>query len=73
MTNHFDAFSLFVGTSGYSYGEWIDSGFYPQGTNSSNMLDIYTKFLISLSYYEVFGIIPNISKSRNKIGNLYNI
>ncbi len=44
MTNHFDACSLFIGTSGYSYGEWIDSGFYPQGTNSSNMLDIYTKF-----------------------------
>jgi len=44
MTNHFDAHSLYIGTSGYSYGEWIDSGFYPQGTNSSNMLDIYTKF-----------------------------
>lgn len=35
--------SLFVGTSGYSYGEWIDSGFYPDGTHASNMLDVYTK------------------------------
>jgi uncharacterized protein YecE (DUF72 family) len=33
---------LFIGTSGYSYGEWIDSGFYPDGTHSSNMLDAYT-------------------------------
>lgn len=34
---------LFVGTSGYSYGEWIESGFYPEGTHSSNMLDVYTR------------------------------
>ncbi len=32
---------LFIGTSGYSYGEWIDAGFYPEGTHSSNMLDAY--------------------------------
>ena len=37
------ASKLFVGTSGYSYGEWIDSGFYPHGTHSSNMLDFYTQ------------------------------
>ncbi|MFH2059178.1 MAG: DUF72 domain-containing protein [Pseudomonadota bacterium] len=35
--------SLFIGTSGYSYGEWIDSGFYPEGSHSSSMLDFYTK------------------------------
>ena len=34
---------LYIGTSGYSYGEWIDSGFYPDGTHSSNMLDSYIK------------------------------
>ncbi len=34
---------LYIGTSGYSYGEWIDSGFYPDGTHSSNMLDAYIK------------------------------
>lgn len=35
--------SLFIGTSGYSYGEWIDSGFYPEGSHSSSMLDFYTR------------------------------
>ena len=34
--------SLFIGTCGYSYAEWIDSGFYPDGTHSSNMLAHYT-------------------------------
>lgn len=34
---------LFVGTSGYSYAEWVDAGFYPEGTHSSNMLDVYTQ------------------------------
>ena len=44
MTKEFcQANHLFVGTSGYSYGEWIDSGFYPSGTHSSNMLDFYTQ------------------------------
>ncbi|MCP3875135.1 MAG: DUF72 domain-containing protein [Desulfobacteraceae bacterium] len=42
-TDHSDACKLFIGTSGYSYGEWIDSGFYPEGTHSSNMLDFYTR------------------------------
>ncbi|WP_300457145.1 DUF72 domain-containing protein [Desulfobacula sp.] len=37
------ACQLFVGTSGYSYGEWIDAGFYPDGTHSSNMLEAYTQ------------------------------
>ncbi len=32
-----------VGTSGYSYGEWVDSGFYPAGTHSSNMLSCYAQ------------------------------
>ncbi|MFH2093792.1 MAG: DUF72 domain-containing protein [Pseudomonadota bacterium] len=35
--------SLFIGTSGYSYGEWIDSGFYPEGSHSSSMLEYYTR------------------------------
>ena len=37
------ASQLFVGTSGYSYAEWVDSGFYPDGTHSSSMLDCYTR------------------------------
>ncbi len=41
--DHSNACKLFIGTSGYSYGEWVDSGFYPEGTHSSNMLDHYTR------------------------------
>ena len=43
IKNRPDECNLFIGTSGYSYGEWINSGFYPPGTHSSNMLDIYIK------------------------------
>ena len=32
---------LEVGTSGYSYAEWIEAGFYPAGTKSSGMLSAY--------------------------------
>ena len=39
-----EAEALFIGTSGYSYGEWIDAGFYPQGSPSSRMLQCYTRF-----------------------------
>jgi uncharacterized protein YecE (DUF72 family) len=34
---------LFVGTSGYSYNEWTDAGFYPEGTRSGNMLPRYAE------------------------------
>jgi len=32
-----------VGTSGYSYAEWVESGFYAAGTKSSDMLSAYAK------------------------------
>ena len=32
---------LRVGTSGYSYSEWIDAGFYPSNTPSGRMLSLY--------------------------------
>lgn len=32
---------ILVGTSGYSYGEWVDAGFYPSGTKSAHMLAHY--------------------------------
>jgi uncharacterized protein YecE (DUF72 family) len=32
---------LRVGTSGYSYAEWVDAGFYPPGTPSGEMLAVY--------------------------------
>ncbi len=34
---------LFTGTSGYSYGEWVDAGIYPSGTHAANMLPAYAK------------------------------
>jgi len=34
---------LQVGTSGYSYTEWVDAGFYPAGTTSNQMLSLYSK------------------------------
>jgi uncharacterized protein YecE (DUF72 family) len=34
---------LFVGTSGYSYTEWVDAGFYPPGTKSGRMLPLYAQ------------------------------
>ena len=34
---------LFVGTSGYSYTEWVDAGFYPAGTKSGRMLPLYAR------------------------------
>ncbi len=34
---------IMVGTSGYSYPEWITAGFYPQGTPSGEMMSVYTK------------------------------
>jgi uncharacterized protein YecE (DUF72 family) len=40
---NFNACRLFVGTSGYSYTEWIDAGFYPPGTKSGKMLPLYTR------------------------------
>ena len=34
---------LWVGTSGYSYAEWTDAGFYPPGTKSGAMLPFYAQ------------------------------
>lgn len=35
--------TLWVGTSGYSYTDWIEAGFYPPGTRSSEMLRLYAR------------------------------
>jgi uncharacterized protein YecE (DUF72 family) len=32
-----------VGTSGYSYAEWVDAGFYPPGTRAAQMLPLYAR------------------------------
>jgi len=34
---------LWIGTSGYSYAEWTDAGFYPPGTKSGSMLPFYAQ------------------------------
>lgn len=43
---------LMVGTCGYSYLEWADSGFYPAGTKSSEMLGLYSRrfSVVELNY-----------------------
>jgi uncharacterized protein YecE (DUF72 family) len=35
--------ALWVGTSGYSYPEWIKAGVYPEGTKASQMLPLYAQ------------------------------
>lgn len=43
---------VYVGTCGYSYTEWVDSGFYPEGTRSTEMLDLYGRVfsVVELNY-----------------------
>jgi uncharacterized protein YecE (DUF72 family) len=33
----------YVGTSGFSYTEWVEAGFYPSGTKSGKMLSLYAR------------------------------
>ncbi|MGD0094412.1 MAG: DUF72 domain-containing protein [Planctomycetota bacterium] len=37
------ACALYVGTSGYSYAEWTEAGFYPPGTKAAQMLPLYAR------------------------------
>jgi len=37
------ACALCVGTSGYSYTEWAEAGFYPPGTKAAQMLPLYAR------------------------------
>jgi uncharacterized protein YecE (DUF72 family) len=43
---------VYVGTCGYSYTEWVDSGFYPEGTRSTDMLGLYGRCfsVVELNY-----------------------
>ncbi len=43
---------IYLGTCGYSYTEWTDSGFYPSGTKPSDMLKLYCRnfSLVELNY-----------------------
>lgn len=46
------ACGIAVGTSGYSYTEWVDSGFYPPGTRTAEMLPLYGRSfsIVELNY-----------------------
>ena len=35
--------ALWVGTSGYSYPEWVEAGIYPPGTKTGQMLPLYAR------------------------------
>jgi uncharacterized protein YecE (DUF72 family) len=37
---------LYVGTSGFSYAEWVDAGFYPSDTKSGKMLQRYARYFL---------------------------
>jgi len=37
---------LLIGTSGYSYTEWADAGFYPAGTSAGQMLSHYKRYFM---------------------------
>ncbi|MCP3890148.1 MAG: DUF72 domain-containing protein [Desulfobulbaceae bacterium] len=43
---------VYVGTCGYSYTEWVDSGFYPKGTKTADMLGLYGRCfsVVELNY-----------------------
>jgi len=43
---------LLLGTCGYSYTEWVDSGFYPSGTRTGEMLALYGRIFstVELNY-----------------------
>ncbi len=47
-----DLCPVLIGTSGYSYTEWVDSGFYPQGTRAPEMLSLYANSfpIVELNY-----------------------
>lgn len=52
LTGAARACPVYVGTCGYSYTEWVDSGFYPEGTKSAEMLDLYGRCfsVVELNY-----------------------
>ncbi|MGI6656323.1 MAG: DUF72 domain-containing protein [Desulfobulbus sp.] len=43
---------IYIGTSGFSYPEWIDAGIYPPGTKSAEMLGLYCRLfpVVELNY-----------------------
>jgi uncharacterized protein YecE (DUF72 family) len=61
---------LMVGTSGYSYTEWIQAGFYPPGTRSDQMLPLYAEsFSITELNYTWYQMPkpPSVERMREKV------
>ncbi|NNF98658.1 MAG: DUF72 domain-containing protein [Desulfobacteraceae bacterium] len=61
---------LMIGTSGYSYTEWIDGGFYPPGTSSSRMLPLYAATFsateLNYTWYQMPKA-PAVDRMRRKV------
>jgi len=62
---------IMIGTSGYSYAEWRDAGFYPPGTPASRMLAEYNRsFKITELNYTWYQMpkAPSIERMRQTAG-----
>ncbi len=59
-----------VGTSGYSYTEWIEAGFYPAGTRSEKMLEHYAGIFpaaeLNYTWYQMPKA-PAVDRMRKKV------
>lgn len=55
---------LLVGTSGFSYTEWVDAGFYPPGTKTGGMLPLYARcFAITELNYTWYQMPPSFART----------
>ena len=61
---------LRIGTSGYSYTEWVDAGVYPPGTRSADMLPLYARRFsateLNYTWYQMPRA-PAIDRMRQKV------
>jgi len=59
-----------VGTSGYSYPEWVDAGFYPAGTRPGRMLPLYAQLFsaaeLNYTWYQMPKA-PAIDRMRRQV------
>ena len=63
---------IHVGTSGYSYAEWVDAGFYPAGTKSVQMLPLYAKQFSATELNYTWYRMPTsdaIERQRQQVGS----
>jgi len=72
MTTRNDNCRLLVGTSGYSYTEWIEAGFYPPGTPANKMLSHYIRFFniteLNFTWYQMPKV-QSIDRMRQAAGS----